>query len=308
MVTTPCPPWIWKGDISLRNWIDKNIKWVLTIPVIVFILLMIGYPLFYTFRLSFHSWSLSALKGMKWVGLKNYTTLFTSTKFWIGCKNTLLYSGICLFFETFFGVSIAVFLNRTFRGMGMFRTMSLLPIVATPVAVSMVWKMIYDPALGILAQFLSLFGVAPIAWLGNPDTALAALMVVDIWEFTPQIMLICLGGLSGIPTDCLEAASIDGANRWQSLTRITLPLLSPTILVAMLLRLIDLLKTYDQIYSTTQGGPGTSTTTINILAYRQAFENFKFGDASATIVVFFAVLVLVTVLFNIFKKKATVDY
>lgn len=133
-------------------------------------------------------------------------------------------------------------------------------------------------------------------------------MVVDIWEFTPQIMLICLGGLSGIPTDCLEAASIDGANRWQSLTKITLPLLSPTILVAMMLRLIDLLKTYDQIYSTTQGGPGTSTTTINILAYRQAFENFKFGDASATIVIFFAVLVLVTVVFNIFKKKATVDY
>lgn len=292
----------------MRNWIDKNIKWMLTIPVIIFILLMIGYPLIYTFRLSFNSWSLSALKGMRWVGLKNYITLFTSEKFWIGCRNTLVYSSICLLFETFFGVSIAVFLNRTFRGMGMFRTMSLLPIVATPVAVSMVWKMIYDPALGILAQFLSLFGIAPIAWLGNPDTALAALMVVDIWEFTPQIMLICLGGLSGIPTDCLEAASIDGASRWQSLTRITLPLLSPTILVAMLLRLIDLLKTYDQIYSTTQGGPGTSTTTINILAYRQAFENFKFGDASATIVVFFAVLVLVTVVFNIFKKKATVDY
>ena len=170
-----------KGDVSLRNWIDKHIKWVLTIPVIVFILLMIGYPLFYTFRLSFHSWSLSALKGMKWVGLKNYATLFNSSKFWIGCQNTLVYSGICLFFETFFGVSIAVFLNRTFRGMGMFRTMSLLPIVATPVAVSMVWKMIYDPALGILAQFLSLFGIPPIAWLGNPDTALAALMVVDIW-------------------------------------------------------------------------------------------------------------------------------
>ncbi|MDD5954567.1 MAG: sugar ABC transporter permease [Firmicutes bacterium] len=292
----------------MRNWIDKNIKWVLTIPVIIFIVLMVGYPLFYTFRLSFNSWSLSAVRGMKWVGLKNYINLFTSNKFWIGCKNTLVYSVVCLFFETFFGVSIAVFLNRKFRAMGIFRTMSLLPIVATPVAVSMVWKMIYDPALGILAQILSLFGIAPIAWLGNSDTALAALMVVDIWEFTPQIMLICLGGLSGIPTDCLEAASIDGASRWQSLMKITLPLLSPTILVAMMLRLIDLLKTYDQIYSTTQGGPGTATTTINILAYRQAFENFKFGDASATIVVFFGVLVLVTVMFNIFKKKVTVDY
>lgn len=145
---------------------------------------------------------------------ENHINLFTSDKFWISCQNTLLYSVICLFFETFFGVSIAVFLNRKFRAMDIFRTMSLLPIVATPVAVSMVWKMIYDPALGILAQILSLFGIAPIAWLGNSDIALAAPMVVDIWEFTPQIMLICLVGLNGIPTDCLEAASIDGASRW----------------------------------------------------------------------------------------------
>lgn len=292
----------------MHNWIDKHLKWFLTVPVIIFIILMIGYPLFYTFRLSFYSWSLSSVQGMKWVGLKNYIQILGSEKFWIACKNTLVYSGVCLFFETFFGVSIAVFLNRKFRAMGLVRTMSLLPIVATPVAISMVWKMIYDPALGILAQFLSRFGVEPIAWLGNADTALAALMVVDIWEFTPQIMLICLGGLSGLPTDCLEAASIDGANKWQILRKITLPLLTPTILVAMMLRLIDLLKTYDQIYSTTQGGPGTSTTTINILAYRQAFDNYKFGESSTTIVIFFAVLVLVTVLFNIFKKKATVDY
>lgn len=292
----------------MRNWIDKNTKWILTMPVILFILVMVAYPLFYTFRLSFHSWSMSAVKGMEWEGLENYIKMFQDDKFWIGCKNTLFYSGVCLFFETFFGVALALFLNRKFRGMGMVRTLSLLPIVATPVAVSMVWKMIYDPALGILAHILSQFGVEPIAWLGNPDTALAALMVVDIWEFTPQIMLICLGGLSGIPTDCLEAASVDGANRWQVLTKITLPLLSSTILVAMMLRLIDLLKTYDQIYSTTQGGPGTATQTINILAYRQAFENFKFGEASATIVMFFLVLVLVTIAFNVLRKKVVVEY
>lgn len=292
----------------MRGWIDKNIKWIFTLPVILFIVLMVAYPLFYTFRLSFHSWSMSAIKGMQWAGLKNYIQMFGSEKFWIGCRNTLVYTGVCIFFETFFGVALAVFLNRRFRGMGLVRTASLLPIVATPVAVAMVWKMIYDPALGILAHILKQFGIPPIAWLGNPDTALAALMVVDIWEFTPQIMLICLGGLSGIPADCLEASEIDGATRWQTLTKVTLPLLSPTILVAMMLRLIDLLKTYDQIYATTQGGPGTSTQTINILAYKQAFENFKFGEASATIVMFFAVLVLVTIAFNILRKKAEVEY
>lgn len=292
----------------MRNWTDKNTKWILTMPVILFIVVMVAYPLFYTFRLSFHSWSMSAVKDMEWVGWENYVKMFQDEKFWVGCNHTLIYSGICLFFETFFGLALALFLNRKFRLMGIVRTISLLPIVATPVAVSMVWKMIYDPALGILAHILSLFGVEPIAWLGNPDTALAALMVVDIWEFTPQIMLICLGGLSGIPTDSLEAAAVDGANRWQILTKVTLPLMSSTILVAMMLRLIDLLKTYDQIYSTTQGGPGTSTQTINILAYRQAFENFKFGEASATIVMFFLVLVLVTIAFNVLRKKVVVEY
>lgn len=292
----------------MKDWIDRHIKWVLTLPVIIFIALMVVYPLLYTVRLSFFSSSMSAVKPSKFIGLDNYIKMFKSAKFIKATNATLLFSGICLFFETFFGVSLALFLNRNFRGMNLVRTFSLLPVVATPVAIAMVWKMIYDPALGIISFIMQKFGYSPVAFLGNPDTALAALMVVDIWEHTPTIMLICLGGLAGIPTDSLEAASIDGATRWQSLIHITLPLLSPTILVAMLLRLIDVLKTYDIIYSTTQGGPGTSTQTINVLAYRQAFENFKFGEASATIVVFFIVLVLITVVFNFLRKKTVVEY
>ena len=290
------------------NWIDRNTKWLLTLPVILFILLMVAYPLFYTFQLSFHSWSMSAVKPMKFVGFANYIKMFNNPKFWQAWKLTLTYSVVCLAFETLIGLCIALLLNRSFRGSGLVRTMFLLPIVATPVAIAIVWKMIYDPALGIIAFIMKAWGMNPVAWLGNSQTALGALMVMDIWEHSPQIMLICLGGLSGIPTDSLEAASIDGASNWQRLTKITLPLLSPTILVAMMLRLIDSLKTYDQIYATTQGGPGTSTQTINVLAYRQAFENFKFGEASATIVVFFLGLVLVTVVFNILRRKAVVDY
>ena len=148
----------------------------------------------------------------------------------------------------------------------------------------------------------------PYAFLGERDTALWALMLVEIWQNTPMVMLICVGGLAAIPTDSLEASEIDGASKWQRLTRITLPLLSPTILTAMMLRLIDVLKAYDIIYSTTQGGPGTATQTINVLAYRQAFENFKFGEASATIVVFFLILVVISVAFNAIRKRTVVDY
>lgn len=292
----------------MRRWIDRNTKWILTIPLIIFILLMVAYPLGYTVDMSLHSSSMSAIKAPRWVGFANYQKMFTNQKFLDACGLTLKFSGVCLVIETFLGLSIALLLNRTFRGQGVVRTLFLLPIVATPVAVAMVWKMIYDPSLGVINLILKRWGYPVIAFLGERSLALWALMVVDIWEYTPMIMVICLGGLTAIPTDSLEAARIDGASPWQTTKKIILPLLSPTIMTAMMLRLIDVLKTYDVIYSTTQGGPGTSTQTINVLAYRQAFENFKFGESSATIVIFFLVLILVTVCFNFLRKRTVVDY
>lgn len=292
----------------MRRWIDRNTKWILTIPLIIFILLMVAYPLGYTVNMSLHSSSMSAVKAPKFVGLNNYIKMFSNKKFLDACLLTLEFSGVCLAVETLLGLSIALLLNRTFRGQGIVRTLFILPIVATPVAVAMVWKMIYDPSLGVINMIMKQWGMPVVAFLGERTLALWALMVVDIWEYTPMIMVICLGGLTAIPTDSLEAAKIDGATPWQTMTKITLPLLSSTIMTAMMLRLIDVLKTYDVIYSTTQGGPGTSTQTINVLAYRQAFENFKFGESSATIVVFFLVLIVVTVCFNMLRKRTVVDY
>lgn len=292
----------------MKRWIDKNTKWILTLPLIIFILLMVAYPLGYTVDMSLHSSSMSLLKPPKWVGLKNYISLFKSPRFWDACGHTLLFAGVCLACQTVFGLFFALILNRKFIGQGMVRTLFILPVVATPVAVAMVWKMIYDPALGIINMFIKAAGHPAFAFLGEKSTALWALMLVEIWQNTPVVMLICLGGLAAIPTDSLEAARIDGATAWQSLWKITMPLLSPTILTAMMLRLIDVLKAYDIIYSTTQGGPGTSTQTINVMIYKQAFENFKFGESSATIVVFFIVLVIIAVAFNSIRKRTVVDY
>lgn len=292
----------------MKRWIDKNTKWILTLPLIIFILLMVAYPLGYTVDMSLHSSSMSLLKPPKWVGLKNYINLFKNAKFWDACGHTLLFAGVCLACQTVFGLFFALVLNRQFKGQSTVRTLFILPVVATPVAVAMVWKMIYDPALGIINMFIKAAGHPAFAFLGERSTALWALMLVEIWQNTPVVMLICLGGLAAIPTDSLEAARIDGASAWQSLWKITMPLLSPTILTAMMLRLIDVLKAYDIIYSTTQGGPGTSTQTINVMIYKQAFENFKFGESSATIVVFFVVLVIIAVAFNAIRKRTVVDY
>lgn len=292
----------------MKAWIDKHLKFLFILPILLFIAFMVVYPLAYTFRMSFYSYSMSAVKPPKFVGLKNYITMFTDTKFSNACKLTLIFSAGCLVFQTVLGLALALFLNREFRLRGLSRTLSLLPVVATPVAIAMVWKMMYDPALGILNMIITSLGYDPVAFLGNPVTALPSLMAIEIWENTPQVMLICMGGLAGIPTDSIEAAKIDGASDWQVLKKITLPLLSPTLLAAVTLRLIDVMKAYDIIYSTTQGGPGISTQTINVLAYRQAFENFRFGDASATVTVFVIVLVIVTLLFNIIRKRTVVEY
>lgn len=293
---------------KIMRWVDKYTKWIMTLPVIVFMLVMIAYPLFYTFRLSFHSWTLSNVVPMRWVGLDNYKDLLTDPKFYEYCKTTVVYAVGTLIIQTLLGVSIALLLNREFRLKGLTRTMFLLPLMATPVAVAMIWKLMYDQSLGIINYVMSALGMETVTFLGDAKTALPALMAVDVWQNTPIVILICLGGLSAIPTDCLEASAIDGASRWQVLTKITLPLLSPTILVAMMLRLIDLMKVYDLIYSSTHGGPGTSTTTLNIYAYQLAFENFRFGKASATLVIFFVVLAVVTVVFNYLRSKAVVEY
>ena len=300
-----------KGEVILKKavqWIDKNTKWIMTLPVILFILIMIAYPLFYTFRLSFHSWSLSSVTAMKWVGLKNYIDVLTDERFLDSCWRTFAYAAITLVFQTVIGLGLALFINREFRLKGPTRTMFLLPLMATPVAVAMVWKLMYDYDLGVINYAMDLLGISKVAFLGESKTAFWALILVDVWQHTPIVMLMCLGGLSAIPTDCLEAAAIDGASRQQILSKITMPLLSPTILTAMMLRLIDLLKVFDHIYNMTHGGPGNSTTTINIIAYQQAFENFRFGKASATITIFFVILVVAMALFNYVRSKTVVDY
>jgi multiple sugar transport system permease protein len=291
------------------KWLDKNLKWVFTIPTIIFVLAMIAFPILYTLRLSFFDSTMSA-QGDTFVGLQNYTEMFTDPdqRFLQAFGRTMWFSLIAIIVEIILGVGIAVLLNRKFVGKGIARTVFLLPMVATPVAIGMVWQLIYEPNIGIANYMLSKLGMAPLEWLGSADSALWSLMLVDIWQWTPMVMLIVFAGITSLPTDPFESAYVDGANGFQVLTKITLPLLVPTILVAILLRLIDVVKTFDIIYSTTQGGPGYATETLNILSYRYAFENFQFGKSSATLMVFFVVVMTIAVIFVKVKKKAQVDY
>lgn len=292
------------------RWLDKHIKWVFTIPTILFVLAMIAFPILYTFYLSFFDSTLSATKPPTFVGFDHYIEMFTDedARFLLAVWRTVWFSVVSLVVEMFLGVGIAILLNRKFVGKGLVKTVFLLPMVATPVAIGMVWTLIYQPTIGIANYALKAIGLPAQAWLGSADTALWSLIIVDIWQWTPMVMLITFAGISALPSDPYESAVVDGANPFQILTKITLPLLTPTILVAMLLRLVDVVKTFDIIYSTTQGGPGYATETMNILSYRQSFENFQFGEASATLIIFFIIVMLIAVGFVKLKKKVQVDY
>lgn len=292
------------------RWLDKHIKWVFTIPTILFVLAMIAFPILYTFYLSFFDSTLSATKPPTFVGFDHYIEMFTDedARFLLAVWRTVWFSVVALVVEMFLGVGIAILLNRKFVGKGLVKTVFLLPMVATPVAIGMVWTLIYQPTIGIANYALKAIGLPAQAWLGSADTALWSLIIVDIWQWTPMVMLITFAGISALPSDPYESAVVDGANPFQILTKITLPLLTPTILVAMLLRLVDVVKTFDIIYSTTQGGPGYATETMNILSYRQSFENFQFGEASATLMIFFIIVMLIAVGFVKLKKKVQVDY
>lgn len=286
----------------MGKWANKNIKWIFIMPTIIFVLLMITYPLIYTFRLSLSDWKMGKDQAMNFVGLQNYINYFKDQRFWDAFVRTLLYTFFAVGIEAILGVAIALIVGRIKKRTNVIRTVFLLPMVATPVAVGIVWKLMYDPSIGVFNMILRGVGLPTSSWLSSPNSVFPSLLLMDIWEWTPMIMLMVLAGMSALPDDVFESARVDGASSFKLIWRIQLPLLMPTILMAVLLRMIDALKTFDQIYSTTSGGPGYSSENLNILSYREAFENFYMGKASSLLILFFLLVLLVAIIY-IFSKK-----
>ncbi|MCZ8515589.1 sugar ABC transporter permease [Paenibacillus filicis] len=289
------------------NWFDRNLKWIYTLPALLFVLLMMVFPIAYTVRISFYEWSMSATTPPKWVGLTNYLALFKDERFWHAVSSTFQFTLFAIVLQTVLGVAIAVLLNREFMGKNLVKTLFLLPMVATPVAMGLVWLLIYEPSIGVANLLLKSLGLPAQLWLASPTQVIPSLVLIDVWEWTPMIALIVMAGLSTLPSDPYEAADVDGATGWQKFAYITLPLLRPTIIVAVMLRLIDVLKTFDIIYSTTQGGPNLASETLNLYGYVQGFQYFKLGMASSLLVIFFALVMGLTLLLIWVRKRLEVS-
>ncbi|HKM43786.1 MAG TPA: sugar ABC transporter permease [Limnochordia bacterium] len=287
----------------LSRWIDKRIRYVFVMPALIFVTVMMAFPILYTFRLSFTQWSMSATRPPVWVALGNYTSLlFHDPRFWGAVARTFVFTIVAVVVETVLGVIIALVLNRETRGQNLIKTLFLLPMIATPVAVGMVWLLMFEPSIGVINYLLELLRLPQGLWLASPNQALASLILVDVWQWTPMITLIVLAGLASLSREPFEAAIVDGASRLQTVFYITLPLIKSTVVAAVILRTIDAIKTYDIIYTMTQGGPGFATETLNIYSFVLGFQYFQMGKASALLMIFFALVLGLAIILNWLKK------
>jgi multiple sugar transport system permease protein len=249
------------------------------------------YPILYTGWMSLQEWSASSLTPPRFVGADNYGKIaFGDPRFREAVGRTVYFTALAVAAETVLGLAMALLFNREFWGRGLLRTLAILPMVATPTAIALVFVMMYHPTLGVANYLLSVVGLAPFRWTYSSQTALYALALVDVWQWTPLIMLIALAGLASLPREPYEAAHLDGASALQAFWHVTLPLLRPALVVAVLFRSIDALKTFDIIFVMTQGGPANATETINILLFNQAFSYFNMGYAASMAVALFAVV------------------
>ena len=293
----------------MSKWLEKHMKGVLVTPSLIFIIVIIIVPLGYNFALSFTDWQMSLVKAPQFLGFANYSNVLKDERFLNSVWRTIVFSGIAIVIETILGVALAVLINRKFYGRRLVQALMLLPVVATPVAMGMVWQLILEPSIGIGNVIIQGLGLAPRPFLATTSfESMFWLIMIDVWEWTPMVMLMVYGGLMTIPQDPYESALIDGANKWQTFTRITLPLASSSILIAVLMRLIDVVKTYDIIYATTQGGPSFATETINIYGYLNMFAYYRFGKAAAISVLFFIVVMGIGCGFLKVKSKVEVEY
>lgn len=279
---------------NFSDWANRHRKWLFAAPAMIFVGVLIVFPLAWTLYLSLTDSQGSVRAVSEFIGLQNYLTVLSDVdRFWPAVGRTLTFTGVALVCEVVLGMCIALLLWRPFRGEKWVRVAILLPLVATPVAVGMMWRLIFDPNIGFANQLLGMVGIPPQPWLSGQDTALGTTIFMDVWQWTPMVVLILLAGLTSLSEEPDEAARMDGANSFQRFFYITLPLMMPTVIVAILLRGIDALKTFDILYATKGKGGGSfhEVETLNVYAYGLSFDYNQYGLSSAVLILFFMIII-----------------
>ncbi|WP_460537360.1 carbohydrate ABC transporter permease [Humibacter ginsengiterrae] len=270
--------------------------------VVVFLLI----PVIFVFVLSFMKWNM--LNAPAFAGFSNYIDAFKYEGAWHALVVTFWYVLLNIPAQTVLALGMAMLMNRRGRFTAVIRVLCVLPYLAMPVAMGVVWQWIFAPSTGVVNTLLHLIGVTGPNWLNSPGWAMPVVAFANIWQYVGYNMLFFLAGLAAIPQHVYEAASIDGASPWKRFWFVTLPLLRPTMLFVVVTGVIGSFQVFDTVYVMTNGGPGTSTTVMNILIYQNGFEGFRFGTASALSVILFLIILVVTLVqFNYFQKKTVYE-
>lgn len=291
---------------GVSRWYKPWHPFIFVGPLIVGLFLFRLGPMIYAFFLSFNRWNI--ISAPVWVGLDNYVELFTSDRFLSILGNTLRYSVTYVPLVMIVGLGLALIINRQIKGIAFFRAAFFSPVITSAVAIGLIWSWILAPRFGILSYISrTLFGINTPAFLAQSATALTTVAVVTVWRMSGYIMIIYLAGLQEIPNTFYEASKLDGANAWQRLRYITLPLLTPTTFFILIISIFESFKNFEIIYTMTRGGPGISSTTISYSIYQNAFVFYRMGFGSAQAYVLLGIVSIVTVL-NFMLKKRWVKY
>lgn len=293
------------GKLSNNNLYDRKYGYIYILPSIIILALITLGPFIYDVVLSLTDRNLVSTQPPKFVGIQNYVDIIISIDFWVAAFKTIKYVFFAVFIELFLGFIMALLFQIEFSGKKIIRSLIILPMVATPIAIAFMWRIMYNPNIGIINYFLSLININGIEWVSRESTALTSVIIVDVWQWTPFMFLILSAGISALPLDPFEAAIVDGASFIQIIRHVMVPLLKPIITIGIVFRLVDSFKAFDTIYILTGGGPGTATETLNIQAFLNAFKFLNMGYACAIAIIFIVIIIFIC---NLVVKKGDMNF
>lgn len=285
--------------------------YLMILPAVSYIAVIAMYPLMRTFVLSLFGMQLQIPNSSKFIGLSNYVAIASDSRFWVAVGHTLYFVFFSVGLELFVGFAMALLMNKQIFGRGIIRASILIPWAIPPSIAAMMWTFMYNDQFGVVSDILQRIGIISSSQplLGSSSTAMWCAIVSDVWKTSPFVALLILSGLQTIPKELYQAAEVDGAGKIYSLYKITIPIVSPTIIVALIFRTMDALRIFDLIFVMTNGGPGNSTETLSVYAYKILFRNLDFGMGSAVAVTIFVfVFVISLVYIYLLRKRMSAIY
>jgi multiple sugar transport system permease protein len=264
-------------------------------PAVVVMAAACLYPVISAFQLGFYDWSMGTpWSSARYVGLDSFVSAFSNPRVWSSLWTTLIFAAVCVSAEMVLGIALALALEHPVRGMAFFRTLFILPMMIAPIAVGLAWRYMFDAQFGLINAVLGLFGIAAKAWLADPTLAFVAIVIADIWQWTPFVFIMMIAALANVDSSVIEASRIDGARWWQMTLRVKLPMVMHVIAITLMMRLIDAFRVLEVVYVLTFGGPGDSTEILALHIYKTAFVGQQLGVAAAISVLLLAVVALLS--------------